>query len=162
MRVMVALTAALAAGTLVAVAEAKPQPETIRYETGPCFGFCPAYRVTVSSTGQGVFEGGRFTAEKGRKAFRVTPAEFAAFRAKLAADRPAGVRGLNGKPACRSIATDQITVDVRWTGGTRPPSHLSAYFGCDMDGNSALFERLKAAPAALPIAAFIGDGRRPR
>ncbi|AXJ94727.1 MULTISPECIES: DUF6438 domain-containing protein [unclassified Sphingomonas] len=153
---------ALLIATAAAATPARPTPERIVYETGPCFGFCPAYRVTVSSTGQGVFEGGRFTAVKGRRAFRVTPAQFAAFRAALQPERPIGKRLLGGDAGCQSMATDQITVDVRWIGGAGRPSYLSAYFGCDMDRNAILFRRLRTAPQALPIAGFIGDPHRPK
>ncbi len=157
-----ALVATAAATTGATAASARPAPERIVYETGPCFGFCPSYRVTVSSTGEGLFEGGRFTAVTGSQRFRVAPAQFAAFRDRLRGDRPRSERLLGGKPACRTIATDQITVDVRWTGGAAPPSHLHAYFGCDMDRNAALFRRLADAPKALPIADFIGTTRRPK
>ena len=37
--------------------------ETIRYETGACFGTCPVYTVTIAPDGKGTFEGKRFTEE---------------------------------------------------------------------------------------------------
>ena len=152
------ITAALGAG---GAAAAPAAPERIVYETGPCFGFCPTYQVTVDANVQGLFEGQRFTAVKGRRRFHFSPAQFVAFRDRLKLDRPVGTRRLSGD-ACRSMATDQITVTIRWSGGRQPPAQLSAYFGCDMDRNAALFRRLATAPQLLPIAAFIGAPQHPR
>ena len=56
---------------------------------------------------------------------------------------------------CRSYATDMPGVDVFWNRATGKPDVLSAYFGCDMEGNRALFDGLKAAVDALPIQDFI-------
>ena len=155
MRTMLLISAALGAGGAAAA------PERIVYETGPCFGFCPTYRVTVDANGRGLFEGQRFTVVKGRRRFHLSPAQFAAFRDRLKPDRPVGFRRLSDD-ACRSMATDQITVTIRWSGGRQPPAQLSAYFGCDMDRNAALFRRLATAPGVLPIAALIGAPRHPR
>ena len=95
-----------------------PSIETIRYETTRCFGACPSYVVTVSADGRGTFEGRGDTAVIGTRAFTITPAQFAAFRARLRPERPNGEVLIEpGKPLCRSAATDQITIDVRWTGG---------------------------------------------
>ena len=66
------------------------ESETIRYETGPCFGTCQVYAVTIGSDGKGTFEGKRFTAVTGIKTFQATPAAYRVFTAKLAPYRPTG------------------------------------------------------------------------
>ena len=52
-------TAALGASLLLAACAAASAPaspaETISFETGPCFGACPVYRLTVNSDGSGTF-----------------------------------------------------------------------------------------------------------
>ena len=56
-RIAPALAFALAA--VAAPAQAAPRQaavETIAYETGPCFGRCPVYQVTVFSNGRAIFE----------------------------------------------------------------------------------------------------------
>jgi hypothetical protein len=131
------------------------QVRSISYETGPCFGACPVYRVTVSADGTGRFEGRNFTTVRGEREFRVTPAQYRAFAAQLAPLRPArGSRRYSGE-ACRSMATDLPSAEVTWSaaGGDQK---LYFYFGCDMDRNRALAERLRAAPGLLPIAELIG------
>ena len=78
----------IAAASLAACTAAAPPPppptagmvETIRYETGPCFGACPVYTLTVSSDGRGVFEGRRHTAVAGIRNFAASPAQYAEFR----------------------------------------------------------------------------------
>jgi hypothetical protein len=116
------------------------ESETIRYETGACFGACPVYTVTIAPDGKGTFEGQRFTAVTGTRSFQASPEAYHLFAAKLAPYRPQG---------------------ERWTGGGAAPSHLNAYFGCDMEQNAAMFRALADAPRALPIGGFIGGGARP-
>jgi len=128
---------------------------SISYETGPCFGACPVYRVTVNADGTGRFEGRNFTAARGERAFRITPAQYRAFAAQLAPLRPArGSRRYSGD-ACRIMATDLPSAQVTWA-GAGGDQQLFFYFGCDMDRNQAIAERLRAAPRLLPITGLIG------
>ena len=46
--------------------------ESITFQTGPCFGTCPVYTVTVHSNGQGLFTGQAHTTVTGPQAFTVT------------------------------------------------------------------------------------------
>lgn len=93
------------------------QVRSISYETGPCFGACPVYRVSVSADGSGRFEGRNFTAVRGERTFRLTPAQYRAFAAQLAPLRPArGSRRYSGD-ACRIMATDLPSAEVTWSGG---------------------------------------------
>ena len=129
--------------------------QTIRYETGPCFGPCPVYAVTVSSDGRGMFEGKAHTAVSGTQEFAVTAEQFADFRGRLAPYRPQGERRI-APPDCGGMeATDLPSVDITWT-QKGPQSHLYAYYGCNMEANEAIFDALREAPEALPIAGFIG------
>ena len=160
-RIGLALVASLAA--FPAPASAAPPAgtpvQTIAYETGPCLGRCPVYRVTVRSDGRGTFEGIRFTAFTGTRAFRLTRAQYRAFARRLAPDRPAqGERRYQpGTPLCREAATDLPSVSIVWRG--RGAQSLYVYYGCDRTQNGAMFDRLSSAPALLPIGDFIG---RPR
>ena len=136
---------------------APPPPPTagmfleIRYETGPCFGACPVYALTVSRNGSGVFEGRQHTAVVGTRSFTVTPEQFAAFRNRLEPYRPYDVQDRRiADPNCGGrVATDLPSVDIIWT-EKGPRQHLFAYYGCDMERNAALFEALRNAPQALP------------
>src|SRR5512139_4200220 len=109
---------------------AAPDPQRISYETGPCFGACPVYRVTVSADGEGQFEGKRFTAVQGQREFRVSPDEYRAFAAALAPLRPAGgaVR-YDGPPRCKRMATDLPSVTVTWHGSDGAEQSLFYYYG---------------------------------
>lgn len=129
--------------------------ETITYETGPCFGVCPVYRVTVSPDGRGVFEGKRFTAVTGKRAFRVDPKTFAEFSRRMQGVRPVGEVLLTGGDLCKMMATDMATIDVRWTGGHRP-AHLAYNLGCDRERYGWKANVLQKAITVLPVAKFIG------
>jgi hypothetical protein len=141
--------------TLPPAEAAQRAPASISYETGPCFGACPVYRVTVSADGTGRFDGRNFTAARGERSFRVSPAQYRAFAARLAPLRPArGSRRLAGD-ACRVMATDMPSAQVTWSAGAGEQIFYF-YFGCDMERNRAIAERLRGAPALLPIAELIG------
>ena len=129
--------------------------ESITYETGPCFGACPVYRVTVNRDGEGLFEGRRFTAVAGERRFPVTPEQFRAFAAHLAPLRPASGERRYAGEACETMATDLPSAEVIWRAADR--QSLYFYYGCDMERNRAIAERLSAAPDLLPIAEFVGD-----
>ena len=133
--------------------------ETIVYETGPCFGACPVYRVTVNSDGTGLFEGRRFTAVTGERRLTLSTDEYRAFVRQLEPLRPAsGERSYAGE-ACAMMATDLPSADVWWRSAGEGGQHLHFYFGCDMERNSAIADRLRSAPDLLPIRELIGTAR---
>ena len=126
--------------------------DAISYEVGPCFGTCPVYRVTVYPDGNGVFEGRRFTAIEGERAFTATPEAYRRFAALLAPYRPRGERRIvPGTPDCGMAATDSSIIEVRWGRA----DHLTFYTGCRMN-NDAMASGIAAAPSTLPIADLVG------
>jgi hypothetical protein len=131
--------------------------DSIRYETGPCFGRCPVYAVTVRPDGTGVFEGKNFTAVSGERSFTLTRAQYDAFAAKLAPYRPASgeVRYSHGEPNCPSAPTDIPSVEIVWTRAIGDSQKLHFYYGCRRD-NPAVAEALGSAAELLPIEALIG------
>ncbi|WP_448663391.1 DUF6438 domain-containing protein [Sphingomonas sp. CJ20] len=133
--------------------------DSITYETGPCFGACPVYAVTVRPDGTGVFTGKRFTAVTGERAFTLTRAQYDAFAAALAPYRPASgdVRYAPGEPRCANAATDMPSVEVRWTRAIGDSQGLYYYFGCNLGTKRPIADALGQAPDALPIAAMIGE-----
>ena len=153
--------AILTAAALALPVAAQPRPatpvETITFETGPCFGTCPVYRVVVNSNGTGTFEGRRHTAVAGTRHFRLRPGQYRAFAAQLAPLRPARGTVRYAGEMCRSMATDLPSAEVTWR-SRRGTQGLYFYYGCDMRKNRAIAERLTAAPGLLPI----GDYIRPR
>jgi len=158
MRAGAALLATLILASCATMPAAGGDVRIISYETGPCFGACPIYRVTVNEDGSGLFEGRRFTAVTGARRFTVTHAQFRAFAAQLAPDRPAeGERRFSGPPLCARMATDMPSVEIVWQG--RGEQRLYVNYGCDMERNRAMFDRLRAAPGLLPIGDFIRPSR---
>ena len=157
---MIGLVASLPlAGCVTTAAAAGDQVESVTYETGPCFGACPVYRVTVGRDGSGLFVGRRFTAVTGERRFSVTPAQYGAFVRQLEPLRPASGERLYSGEACEMMATDMPSADVKWRAADGVEQHLYFYFGCDMERNRAIGERLRAAPDLLPIGDLIGANR---
>ena len=153
---MIAATAAAGLVGGAAAASSDSPVETITYETGPCFGACPVYRITVLSTGTGTFEGRRNTAVTGLRSFRVTPEQYRAFERQLAPARPASGSARYSGDSCESQATDLPSVQVGWH-SRLGHQELDFSYGCDMERNQALAERLRAAPGLLPIGEFLGS-----
>lgn len=132
------------------------ESDAISYETGPCFGTCPVYTVTVRPDGSGTFEGRRFTTVTGTRSFRVTPAQYRAFAERLAPLRPAeGSVRMSGEN-CRAMATDLPSAEVTWFSQIGNSQSYYFNYGCDMDTNRGIAERLRGAPDLLPIREMIG------
>ncbi|QNQ08082.1 DUF6438 domain-containing protein [Sphingomonas alpina] len=152
-------SALLLAGCAVAPKPAEPQtaePGAIVYETAPCYGLCPVYRVTIASDGTGTFTGMQHTVITGDRKFAASPDQFAAFAKVLAPYRPKGTRDITpGQPDCVDAATDMPSVDVQWKSGTATDK-LTLYYGCNLQTGQAMAEALRTAPEMLPIADFIG------
>jgi hypothetical protein len=133
---------------------------SISFETGPCFGACPVYKVTVNADGTGLFEGRRFTAVTGERPFALSLSQYRAFVAHLAPLRPAsGDLRYSGPPLCQRMATDLPSAEVTWRTRDGDEQHLYFYYGCDMERNRAMAERLNAAPRLLPIGDYIAARR---
>lgn len=135
------------------------EADSITYQTGPCFGACPVYSVTVRPDGSGVFNGIRNTAVTGEKAFQLTPGQYKAFEAKLQPYRPASgeVRYAMGEPNCKLAATDMPSVDIRWTRAIGDSQALHFYYGCRDVANRPIADALGNAIEELPVEALIGE-----
>lgn len=138
----------LGAGAMAQVAP-RADASFVGYAASGCYGACPAYSIVVYADGRGSFHGDRNTAVIGDRVFRVTPAQYAAFRRRVERFRA-------GDMSCESRATDQATVTLRWHDrqGSRT---RNIYFGCDMRKNATAFAALRDAPDVLPIAPFVGQ-----
>lgn len=151
----VVAASALALSGCVAPRGSSGAGETITYETGPCFGRCPVYRVQLSPDGQGVFTGIRFTQITGERRFTATPAQVATFAGALAPYRPTGEkRYSHGTPDCEHAPTDLPSVDIRWSG--KRDDHLYFYYGCGRETLRPMADALGNAPDALPLTDLIG------
>src|SRR3982751_3871936 len=121
--------------------------ESITYQTGPCFGTCPVYSVTVHADGTGLFVGQHHTTVTGNQAFTVTPAQYAQFVNHLAPIRPAaGTVRYDHVPPCTGLFTDAPSVDVKWNGVNGQQQELYYYYGCTNPAGPAMAQRLTQAP----------------
>jgi hypothetical protein len=156
---MRALLLPLALAACATAPPAGPIPtesEGIEYETGPCFGACPVYRVALGADGNGLFEGRSATAVTGERSFRITAAQFRAFARALEPYRPDGAeRRYFGPPLCGRMATDLPSVTITWHRPDGGSQLLHFNYGCDMERNRAMAEQLRRAPELLPIGDFI-------
>lgn len=146
----------LAAAFAAAPAAARAPANSITYTTGVCFGVCPAYRVTVSDDGTGVFVGEHYTAVQGERRFRITRAQYRALAAHVAPIRPRrGSINYADAAHCGAEATDLPGSSLIWETG-RQRQVLAYYSGCMNPRLRPIGIRLGAVPGLLPIADFIG------
>ena len=62
-----------------------PSVPFVSLQTGGCFGYCPVFKLTATTSGQVRYEGQRFVKKEGRDSFLLTPAELAQLRSKVTA-----------------------------------------------------------------------------
>jgi len=139
-----------------------PTPEqtnvqSIAFETGPCFGFCPQFSVEVGADGQGTYNGGSSVRQQGTHAFAVTPAEFAAFRDRLATFRPEQSVAWDRDNCDGPVRTDSPSVKVTWRDGTGESVTLDWYMGCRQPGLAEKSDEIYQAWQKLPLSALVGD-----
>ena len=138
--------------------------ETITYHVTPCLGSCPVYTVTVSSDGQARFKGESYVAVTGDRAFRITRAQFDAFRARLAPYRPKQGQEMLVQPdsaLCPDYATDSPSIEITWASNGHPGEHLNYYAGCiNPRVSHEMWSSLTHAIETLPITKFVGSTNR--
>jgi hypothetical protein len=158
----VALVAGLSLSGCVRPDAPRPMPvegDSITYETGPCFGRCPVYSITIRPDGHGTFLGKSNTAVRGERSFSAGPGGYAAFAEALRPYRPeSGERRYShGEKGCEQVATDLPSVSIRWTRAIGDSQSLYYYFGCNMTRNAAMADALGGAPDVLRIDHLIGE-----
>jgi hypothetical protein len=123
--------------------------EWITVERGPCFGFCPVYKVGLASSGEVTFEGVRHTAFIGTKQVQVSPSTAARVESKLAPYKPVGGQD---KFECNEAVSDQPTFTVRWHQDGNPRV-LAFDSGC----RSPEAEKLRLVLEELPSDLRLGE-----
>ena len=160
MKKLLFLFAAALAVPAAAQEPTRSPPRSITYETGACFGRCPIYSVTVHSDGRATFTGRGFTAVTGTRELFVGAGTYLTLARHLDPLRPRQEGQVRYSGAnCRVTATDLPSAHVVWDGQGGRRS-LYFYYGCDMQKNRAIAERLRGVPALLPqLGDFIGPRR---
>lgn len=151
-RLIAALLAAsmLAACAQTGIAGPTPRPaaETIAVSVGPCFGFCPVYKMWVAPGGAVAFDGERHTAVLGARSRDAGAAAYEGVAAALRPYRPN--TGAAAETKCEQRISDQQTYEIRWSGpaGTTTLSHDK---GCRSPSNDRLNAVLASIPGRLGI-----------
>jgi hypothetical protein len=139
------------------LAEQPGAVRSIRFSVSACMRYCPIYSVTVQADGSAVFNGEDYTAVRGERPFRISPAQFQALARHLAPFRPAnGDLRYDDSTNCQGAGeppTDFPSRGVIWTGAEGSRQMLSFYTGCNVPPLAAALARV---PEMLPIGDFIG------
>jgi hypothetical protein len=125
-------------------------PETISYSVGPCFGFCPVYKVEVTPAGHVTFEGERHTATLGKQEIDGGTKAYSAISKAVAAHRPAS--GQTEQTKCEQSISDMQHYRITWTAADGTQTVLEHDKGCRSAKNDALNKAMEALPAKLGIA----------
>ena len=130
---------------------------TIDYTVTPCFGWCPAFSLSVEADGDGTYEGQAFVAQRGKAQFAASEAEYAAFERRLAPFRPA--RSVTyGYENCEGLVhTDAPSVTITWREPGEEPVTLDWYMGCRQPGLTENSDALYKAWQELPVDDLVGS-----
>lgn len=121
----------------------------IAIERGPCFGFCPVYKVVVTNDGVVQFDGDRHTRVLGHREKRIQPATVRAIEAALAPLRPASP-GQSTAP-CETVPSDTASTTIRWSAAGVADTALNYRMGCLGAAGKTAAARIKAALELLDI-----------
>ncbi len=116
-------------------------PDSIVLERTPCFGFCPAYHLSLASSGRVVFSDGQMTAVDSisRKAFADLYSEFEQLQF---ASLPESIR--QDREMCTPIATDMPSAELTVFAASRKKA-VNDYHGCfgSTDSTKVVLRRLR-------------------
>jgi hypothetical protein len=123
--VVVLLFSTLALADTSAPAERGKARVVATLERTVCFGSCPAYKLTVYSDGQVLWEGASYVKKKGKASATLTAGELSLLKAAFS---DAGYFDLPDTAACYE-ATDNPWATTSYDDGTRHRT-LRHYYGC--------------------------------
>lgn len=134
-------------------------PETIAVSVGPCFGFCPVYKLGITPNGAVAFDGERHTAVLGQRTREAGRATYDRTATALAPYRP--TTGATAETTCETRISDQQHYTVSWTAADGTVTTLNHDRGCRSARNEALNEILQALPSQLGIEPWTRQTTRP-
>jgi hypothetical protein len=137
---------------------AAPFGETVAWSVGPCFGFCPVYKVEVDAKGTVTFDGERHTAVLGRKVREGGPDAYRAIADALATYRP--TTGATVQTTCEQQISDSSSYVLTWTRPDGTVTTLRHDKGCRSTRNDGLNSALQALPQRLGIAGWAAQTTR--
>ena len=132
-------------------------PSSIDYSLTPCFGFCPAFSLSVSDDGTGTYDGQAFVATRGEAGFMASDAEFAAFAHRLAPFKPQKSVNYGYENCDGPVATDSPSVSITWHDPGEDPVTLTWYMGCRQPVLVENSDALYTAWQELPVAELVGS-----
>ena len=133
--------------------------ETIAISVGPCFGFCPVYKMSVAPGGAIVFRGERHTALLGDKTREGGSPVYADAAGALAPYRPQ--TGSTVETTCDARISDQQNYRISWTAADGTVTALDHDKGCRSTRNDGLNAVLQDLPSRLGIEEWARQTSRP-
>lgn len=155
MRSIAILAAVLLAGCTTTSGADRPAPQSVSFETTPCFGSCPVFSMTIDANGKGTYEGGRFVKVKGRHEFTASPEQVRAFFERIGAFRPQGEKHYDYGNCPVAVSTDSPSVNVTWNSAGGADA-LYWYLGCRVESLNAIEPDLYNAWKELPLDDLVG------
>ncbi|WP_438765611.1 DUF6438 domain-containing protein [Kushneria sp. TE3] len=129
---------------------------SIRYDVGPCHGFCPVYSVEVRADGTTSFIGRQHTQVYGRQARQNGEQALTQLQRTLAPWQPV-MNQQRESTGCGARITDMSQYTVTWTGRDGRQARLLHDGGCRSASALALTRLLdEAIPDRLGISSWIG------
>ncbi|WAC46785.1 DUF6438 domain-containing protein [Asticcacaulis sp. SL142] len=133
--------------------------ETLSVSVGPCFGFCPVYKVSMTPQGLVSYDGERHTAVLGARTLDKGPRGYRAVSQKLSAFKP--TRGQTADTQCEQRISDQQHYRIVWTAADGTETVLQHDKGCRSPANDQLNKVLESLPQTLGISDWAKQETRP-
>jgi Domain of unknown function (DUF6438) len=133
--------------------------ETITISVGPCFGFCPVYKVDVRRNGVLRFVGARHTAVLGEKTLRTRGSSFRGLLRDLSPYRPAD--GSEVAIECIADVSDTSRYSITWTDAAGRKTVATVQSSCPGGPGQALGKLIAGVPSRLGITQWTKQTTRP-
>ena len=132
-------------------------PTSISITTSECYGTCPAFKFTASSTGSVIYVGRRYVARSGKLLGKINGAKYREMAITLAPLKPLISKAYtNDKDCPGGLSTDLPDVYIRWWKGPILVAAFDYNYGCDTPDKPAIEAAIAAAYRVVEIQRFIG------
>ena len=129
-------------------------PVAIVYESRGCYGSCPIYRVEARRDGFADYVGRDHVAVRGARRLRLSPEQFRRLADFVAPLRPS--RGSIPRAGVECNIGDGPSWSVEWVGADGARQHLCVGPHGQLPDPVLAGDRIRGAPALLPIGELVG------
>jgi hypothetical protein len=137
----------------------RPSFDTVRMHRSGCYGHCPVYTVEISYNGQVTFKGEGFVTSTGEHMGSTPVADLARLDQAIADIGFFSLREqyLSGEDGCTTLITDNATVSILVSAGSRQ-HRVTYYYGCAIDSGPSIVKLSQTIDEVAHSRRWVGHG----